>query len=485
MEPRVELVRCPEEALERLHMRWRREPWMFWLDSGGPSPLARWSFMGARPYMRIEARGRRIRAWSNGEGDASYEADPFDALAAALEPVFAQTPPEGFPPFCGGAVAVLGYGLRHFAERLPRRERPDLGLPDLSAAFYDALVAYDRREGAAWLIATGLPLQGGAAAVRAQARLHWLRAELEAALEEPEPEPPALPADAAASSAWRRTAGEPAGLEPTISRERYLRAVEQTKAHIAAGEIYQANLSQRFSLDVAQPPWSLYRILRRVNPAPFAAYLPCGNARLLSVSPERFLLMDGSTVETRPIKGTRPRGEDAEAEAALRADLSSSPKDRAEHVMIVDVERADLGRFCLPGTVHVPELFACEAHPTVLHMVSTVQGRLPDGADRIACIRSAFPGGSITGAPKARAMEIIDELEPVERGPYTGAIGYLGAGGRIDLNVAIRTVTVQEGRAHFHVGGGIVADSDPEEEYEETLDKAEGLARALLAARPR
>jgi para-aminobenzoate synthetase component 1 len=252
------------------------------------------------------------------------------------------------------------------------------------------------------------------------------------------------------------------------------------REYIFAGDIFQANLSQRFDTALNEPPWALYRRLRSRNAAPFAAYLDFPEAVVLSASPERFLRVDiAGHVETRPIKGTRPRGVGAEHDAALGLELAESDKDRAENLMIVDLMRNDLSRVCAPGTVRVPELFALERYATVQHLVSTVVGELAPGRNALDLLRAAFPGGSITGAPKLRAMEIIAELEPSARGVYCGAIGYWSVTGSLDCSIAIRTAVARAGRVYFSAGGGIVADSDLEQEYRETLDKARGMIDAL------
>jgi para-aminobenzoate synthetase component I len=271
------------------------------------------------------------------------------------------------------------------------------------------------------------------------------------------------------------------GLRSTFTHRGYLDAVARVREYIVAGDIFQANLSQRFQAPLAQSPFDLYGKLRQRNPAPFAAYLDFGEVVVLSASPERFLLLEenGRQVETRPIKGTRPRGLGPMHDAALGRALAESEKDRAENVMIVDLLRNDLSRVCRPGTVRVPELFALEQHPTVHHLVSTVVGELEPGADAVALLRATFPGGSITGAPKVRAMEIIAELEPTRRGIYCGSVGYLSTSGAMDTSIVIRTYVALEGQVYFQAGGGIVADSDPELEYRETLDKARALIETL------
>jgi para-aminobenzoate synthetase component 1 len=276
-------------------------------------------------------------------------------------------------------------------------------------------------------------------------------------------------------------ASEPLRLTSNFRRRDYIEAIRRAKEYIAAGDIYQVNLSQRLSAPLVTNPLDLYRRLSRSNPSPFAAYFDTPDGAVVSCSPERFLELRGREVETRPIKGTRPRGESPEEDARLAAELQASAKDRAENVMIVDLERNDIGRVCEFGSVHVPELFALESYATVHHLVSTVRGRLRPDCDALDCLRACFPGGSITGAPKVRSMEIIEELESTRRGVYTGAIGYLCFSGDMDVNIVIRTAVVQDGVAHFQVGGGIVADSDPEAEYQETVDKGRAIADALAA----
>jgi para-aminobenzoate synthetase component 1 len=273
-------------------------------------------------------------------------------------------------------------------------------------------------------------------------------------------------------------AGMP-GVSSTFSRAEYLRAVERTREYVFAGDIFQANFSQRLEASVVGHPFQLYARLRRRNPAPFAAYFDFGPAALASASPERFLRLTGDCVETRPIKGTSPRGWTPRHDSALGESLSESEKDRAENVMIVDLLHNDLSRVCRDHTVEVPELCAIERYATVHHLVSTVVGRLRPGLGAVDLLRAAWPGGSITGAPKVRAMEIIAELEPTRRSVYTGSVGYFSFAGAADTNIAIRTFVVKGGRGYFPVGGGIVADSDPEREYDETLDKARGMVAAL------
>jgi para-aminobenzoate synthetase component 1 len=271
-------------------------------------------------------------------------------------------------------------------------------------------------------------------------------------------------------------------LKSNFTPEEYIKAVNRVRGYIAAGDVFQVNLSQRFEADLKIPPYELYKRLRAVNPAPFASYLNFPGVVIVSTSPERFLKVQGDLVETRPIKGTRPRGRDPVEDERLAHELTHSIKDRAENMMIVDLERNDLGRVCHYGTVKVTELATLETFPTVFHLTSTVVGRLRRGKSNIDLLKATFPGGSITGAPKVRAMEIIDEMEPTKRSVYTGSIGYLGFNEDMDINIVIRTFLIKEGKAYFQVGGGIIYDSDPEAEYMETLDKARALIRALQLA---
>jgi len=283
---------------------------------------------------------------------------------------------------------------------------------------------------------------------------------------------------------FKSIAGEKnsAGIRSNFTRDAYVKAVKKAGEYIKAGDIYQVNLSQRFDIDLNMDAFELYSVLRTINPAPFAAYLNFGDIKIVSASPERFLKKDGRIIETRPIKGTRPRGVTLSEDRRLRKELLESAKDRAENLMIIDLERNDLGRICEYGSVRVKDFMACEEYSTVFHLVSTVEGRLKTEIGPIDCLMNCFPGGSITGAPKIRSMEIIEELEPVKRSVYTGALGFIGFDGNMDTSIVIRTFVIKGERAYFHVGGGIVYDSDPEREYQETLDKAKALIDSIKLA---
>jgi para-aminobenzoate synthetase component 1 len=438
----------------------QRRPGFVWLDSARQvGDYGRYSFCACEPYLTLQGKGETYRL--QGHEDRSFRGNPFDLLQELLARY--QTPPVSAPfPFHGGAIGALAYELGQHLEQLPATAQDDLGGPDLWLGFYDAFAAFDHHTGEGWLCATGQPATGAAAEQRARERLAALREWLQA--------PPAPREEGPAST------GE---MARNLSREAYLAAVAQVKEYIAAGDIYQANFTQRFEARLQVTPWELYLRLRETNPAPFAAYLDLGEMQIVSASPERFLQVQGREVQTRPIKGTRPRGQTPAEDEALAAELLGSVKDNAELLMIVDLERNDVGRVCEIGSVRVPELPVLESYPTVHHLVATIEGRLAPERGLVDLLTATFPGGSITGAPKIRSMEIIDELEPTCRSFYTGSIGYLGADGHLDLSIVIRTILCHEERACFQVGGGIVADSSPEGEYQESLDKGRALARAL------
>ena len=447
------------------------EPHSFFLDSGidAPSPakrgfrhaeLGRYSFIGSQPFLIFRSKGTNLQLdW--GDRVEQRSGSPFDALREILNR-FQSQPLPGNLPFIGG-VGYLGYPLRCFIEELPTTTHDDLKLPDCYFAFYDAIVAFDHLSNQVYLCQSGVDERY---ANRHQCHVERLRSILQSETHCSQHRCEVLGFDFSHFTKYP--------IRSNFSKTDYLSTVQRAKAYIASGDIYQVNLSQRLSTLVDLPPPELYARLRQSSPVPYGAYLHCGDFHILSASPERFLhFSPGSrTVETRPIKGTRPRGLTPELDRKLAAELLHSEKDLAELLMIVDLERNDLGRVCEIASIHVPERVALESYSNIHHLVATVRGTLRKNADRIDLLKSCFPGGSITGAPKIRAMELIDELEPTDRGVYTGAIGYFGFDGTMDLNIAIRTCILKEGRAHFHVGGGIVADSEPEAEYQETLDKA-------------
>lgn len=437
-------------------------PYPLLLESARPSPrFGRYSFLTADPWQVLKRKGG---------GN-----DPFAELASLLARHALEARRE-LPPFQGGAAGFLAYDLCHHLERLPSPRFDDLDLPDLCLGLYDWTLAWDHEAGRTWLFSTGLPEEGAARAARAESRAAMVRGRLASPAPAPtvtRAKPPRRPGPST------HPVRELSGVVSTFSREQFLNAVARTREYVLAGDIFQANLSQRLEASVVEPPFELYRRLRQKNAAPFAAYFDLGEAAIASASPERFLLLEGDRVETRPIKGTSPRGLSPRHDSALGEALTESEKDRAENVMIVDLLRNDLSKVCEDGSVEVPELCQVERYATVHHLVSTVTGRMRPKLGPVDLLRATWPGGSITGAPKVRAMEIIAELEPTRRSVYTGSLGYFSFGGAMDTSIAIRTFILRGGRAYFQVGGGIVADSVPEREYDETLDKARGMAAAL------
>jgi para-aminobenzoate synthetase component 1 len=448
------------------------------IASGEPHHLGRYSFLAADPVLVVRSKSQLTEVLEN-HTRRRVQGDALGVVRAILREWAAPAVP-GLPPFQGGAAGYIGYDYGAVLERVPPTRYDDLAVPDVVLGLYDWVLAWDHSRREAWLISTGLDAGGAPSEDRARARAAMVRERLSRGAVAPH-RPASEPRGTMAPS-YPVTALEaaPEGLRSTFTHRGYLDAVARVREYIVAGDIFQANLSQRLQAPLDEAPFELYRRLRRRNPAPFAAYFDCGDLTLLSASPERFLRLDDhGSVETRPIKGTRPRGLGPMHDAALGRALAESEKDRAENVMIVDLLRNDLSRVCRPGSVRVPELFALEHHPTVHHLVSTVVGELAPGADAVDLVRATFPGGSITGAPKVRAMEIIAELEPTRRGVYCGSVGYLSRTGAMDTSIVIRTFVRVGDEVYFQAGGGIVADSDPELEYRETLDKARGLIAAL------
>jgi len=456
-------------------------PYSFFLDSGmDPQRLGRYSFLGCNPFLVMSSRGAEIALIRGDEHEVQF-GNPFDVLGRLMELYKLDHCPSPVP-FLGGAVGYLSYDLCHFIECLPSTAIDDLKLPESYFAFYDAIFAFDHLEEKAYLISTGFPeLEEGQRLRRARIRLEGMKNWLYAVSPIKET---SLPQRKTLAECESQPIPENSKilLKSNFTHAEYIKAVDRVREYIAAGDVFQVNLSQRFESDLPYPPYELYKRLRMVNPAPFASYLNFQGVTIVSASPERFLKVQGELVETRPVKGTRPRGRDPVEDQSLAEELTNSSKDRAENVMIVDLERNDLGRVCHYGTVKVTELAILETFPTVFHLTSTVLGKLRRGKSNIDLLKATFPGGSITGAPKVRAMEIIDDLEPTKRSVYTGSIGYLSFNDDLDINIVIRTFLIKEGKAYFQVGGGIIYDSDSEAEYMETMDKAKALVQALQLA---
>lgn len=480
-----ELIPAPDPV--ELCARFRGLPYLLFLDSARDhTRLGRYSFLSADPALVVHGKGAHAFVLDTRTGaDTPLDAHALAGVRDLLAPHLCD-PIDGLPPFQGGAAGYLAYDWGAVLERLPSPRYDDLAIPDVVFPIYDWVIAWDHLERRAWIISTGLPASGGEKSQRCEDRLALVRNRLSTRLlstEIFEPlDPASLPRFEHAPSYPVSDTEIPAGLDlrSSFTHRGYLDALTRVREYIIAGDIFQANLSQRFEAPLTESPFALYRRLRGLNPAPFAAFLEFGDVTVASASPERFLRLDTTRqVEARPIKGTRPRGVYPAHDAALGRALQESTKDRAENLMIVDLMRNDLSRVSLPGSVRVPELFALERYATVHHLVSTVTGTLEPGRDAIDLLCATFPGGSITGAPKVRAMEIIAELEPSRRGVYCGSIGYVSVTGVMDTSIVIRTYQAVHGRIYFSAGGGIVADSDPEQEYRETFDKARALIRAL------
>jgi para-aminobenzoate synthetase component 1 len=427
-------------------------PWAVFLDSGRHHPgQSRYDILSAQPYVRLVTRGPLTEIY--GDGIELSREDPFVLLrqALAVDPACG-----GGLPFCGGAMGYFGYDLARRLERLPVLAEDAERIPEMAVGIYDWAVVVDHGERRSWLVGQGRD---------PETDIKW-----DGLVERFSAPPPEK-----ARSPFRVVSP----VASNLSHEAYARAFRRIRGYIHDGDCYQVNLAQRFSAAAAGDPWLAYQRLRIINPAPYSAYLNTPYGQILSASPERFLRVEDGRVETRPIKGTRPRAGHPRLDAELVETLRASEKDRAENLMIVDLLRNDLSKACRLGSVKVPKLFDVESYATVHHLVSTVTGELRPDRDALDLLRGSFPGGSITGAPKLRAMQIIEELEPQRRGVYCGAIGYAGFDGGMDLNIAIRTLVHAQGTIRFWAGGGIVADSKLEEEYQETFDKAAAMLNLL------
>lgn len=454
----------------------------------GPEKIGRYSFIGFEPYLIFKTKNGSISLITHHSSLVTqFFGKPLSTLKELVR-AYRQNPFEYLPPFQGGAVGILSYDFVQYLERLPKNAVDDLNLPDAHLLMIDKLIAIDHLYKKCWIIVC----PGARNALEGE-KVDWSERYDEA--EEMIQDIRCRIQDAGcqiqdtrknmyqASGIGHRASGirhRASSIHYEMSKKQYMDIVKRAKEYIAAGDIFQANLSQRVSAHIGDiNPWHLYRILSSINPSPFAAFMDFGDYQIVSSSPERLLRVRDGIIETRPIAGTRPRGKDTDEDELMRSELLLNEKERAEHIMLIDLERNDLGRVSDYGTVRVDELMITEDYSHVIHIVSNVKGKLVDGKDCFDAIKAAFPGGTITGVPKVRCMEIIDELEPVRRGPYTGSIGYIGFSGNMDLNIVIRTFVIKDGMAYVQVGAGIVADSDPKREYYETLKKAEALIRTL------
>lgn len=425
----------------------RDEKDSFILDSAmDKNKLGRYSFISSNPFKTLKYK--------------NTDENPLNYLQSELNKYKVKNKTR--LPFVGGAVGYLSYDLGNYMESIPRSAKDDLDVYDLYFGLYNYVIAVDHLEEKTYIATPDLDLNK--------------EREIMLAVENKIREANINGVD---KICYEEKEVAPTKLTSNFTKKGFEDSVEKVRQYIKSGDIYQANLTQRFNGKTTLSSYELYRDLRRISPAPFGAYLNFDDFNILSNSPERFIKCIDRKLETRPIKGTRPRGKNKEEDLKLQEELRNSEKDRAELLMIVDLERNDIGRISKIGTVKVPELFVIEPYANVNHLVATVVGELEDDKDAVDAIKATFPGGSITGAPKIRSMEIIDELEPTRRNVYTGSIGYIGFNGDMDLNIAIRTMVKKDDDVYFQVGGGMTWGSDPSDEYQETLDKAQSIMKAL------
>lgn len=421
-------------------------PWSIFLDSGRPySDQGRYEIFSAFPKKTFLTQGKYTTITSGGYQQVVPD-DPFELLQHELSSYQVDS---SHLPFAGGALGYFSYDLGRRIEKMKSTAQNDVAMPDMAIGIYRWAYVVDHHEKKSTLVGD---------LSDSRVRLNWQDI-----------------INKVTNPIIQKSRGEYKAIsriESNMSEEQYIEKFSAVKRYIGSGDCYQVNLAQRFSVQVDGDPWEGYMQLREINPSPFASYFNVPNCQVLSVSPERFIRVDNKLVQTKPIKGTRPRSKNNNKDEKLKEDLQSSIKDRAENVMIVDLLRNDLSKCCEINSVKVTKLFHIESFPTVHHLVSTIEGRLPENTSSLELLRESFPGGSITGAPKIRAMQIIEELEPHRRGLYCGSIGYIGFNGKMDTNIAIRTVIQRDGRAYFYAGGGLVWDSDEKEEYQETFDKA-------------
>lgn len=445
-----------------LYTVFKEEKNSFFLDSGmDHDKLGKYSFIGFDPIAVIKSKDDNIEITRENE-IKRFKGHPFEELRKILKEF--KMDYNSSLPFVGGAVGYLSYDLCHFVEKLPRKAVDDVNIPDMYFGIYDGVIAIDHRNGKDKVYIATLGIKKDE---------EKLFEDIYSKIREAEDK------EKKAEVKFRDEKVDIKFESNFESREKYEETIQKVRDYIKTGDIYQVNLTQRFKCETEESPYNIYGKLRTINPAPFASYLDLGDTQIVSSSPERFIKINDGIIETRPIKGTINRGKTKEEDEKNREILVNSKKDQAELLMIVDLERNDLGKIAKTGTVKVTELFHLEEYATVYHLVSTVKAEVDEKYDVVDCIKATFPGGSITGAPKIRAMEIIDELEPTQRNIYTGSIGYIGFNGEVDLNIVIRTMIYKDKKVYFNAGGGITWDSNPKLEYDESIFKLKALMNAL------
>jgi anthranilate synthase component 1 len=437
----------------------------------GGEKWARYSFLGSKPSVIIKTFGNRVEIVRNGRtGKTILDRDPLEIVKKVLA-AYAPVPDPSLPRFFGGAVGFMGYDVVRYFEELPSREKEGLDLPDVFFMITDTLLIFDNLTHRIKVVSNAhVNGSSPAAAYKdAAAKIETLVKKLRKNIRR---EP----------GRRRRGKAKQHQLSSNFTKARYEEAVLKAKEYIKAGDIFQVVPSQRFRTRITIEPYEIYRALRLINPSPYMYFLRCGDATVVGASPEVMVRLEGGRIDLRPIAGTRRRGATEDEDKALADELLADPKERAEHIMLVDLGRNDVGRVSEPGSVNVSELMVVERYSHVMHIVSNVRGSLSKGKDAYDVIRACFPAGTVSGAPKIRAMQIIDELEPTKRGPYAGAVGYFGFSGNMDTCITIRTLVIKDKTAYIQAGGGVVADSDPASEYQETVNKAKAMMRAVEMA---
>jgi anthranilate synthase component 1 len=438
----------------------------------GGEKWARYSFLGTRPSVIVTSSGRQAVVIRNGKKEKqTFDGDPLEVIKNVLSE-YQAVPDSSLPRFFGGAVGFMGYDIVGFFEELPAREKAGLGIPDVFFMITDTLVVFDNITHMIKVVSNAHVKGRSAAAAykEATAKINALVRKLKAG------------GRGQGGRGRGKSKSREHSLTSNFTKPQYEQAVLKAKEYIKAGDIFQVVPSQRFETKINVEPYEIYRALRLINPSPYMYFLRCGDTTVVGASPEVMVRLEDGRIDLRPIAGTRRRGSTEEEDRALAEELLADPKERAEHIMLVDLGRNDVGRVSEAGSVNVSELMVIERYSHVMHIVSNVRGRLSGGKDAYDVIRGCFPAGTVSGAPKIRAMEIIDELEPTRRGPYAGAVGYFGFSGNMDTCITIRTLVIRKGVAYIQAGGGVVADSDPAAEYQETVNKAKAMMRAVEMA---
>ncbi len=435
----------------------------------GGETLGRYSFIGFNPFLKLVCQNEEIVV----EGEFNQTISKVDNPLKILRQIISQyklAPIPGLPPFHGGAIGYLSYDCISYFEKIPRQGKNDLNLPEMIFLFTDVLVIFDHLKHRVKVLTNARV--NSADPIKAYDKAISTIVQTVNHLRKPVSIKPLAPKPETKINS----------VQANMPKSQFIKAVEKSKEYIFAGDILQVVISQRFSLPITVEPFQIYRLLRTINPSPYLGFLKFKETTLIASSPEPLVKVNGSQVITRPIAGTRPRGKTDEADKALEKELLTDEKEAAEHIMLVDLGRNDLGRVCRPGTVKIDDLMFIERYSHVMHIVSQVSGQLKERRDAFDVLESAFPAGTVSGAPKIRAMEIISELEPTLRGPYAGVFGYFSFSGNLDSGITIRTIVIKDKIAYVQAGAGIVADSDPEREYQETVNKAMALIRAVKMA---